>query len=98
MNTRKATPQEILEDRSIALSIKLGSKIRYRHFVREISCPHAEHGVSHVQYSRSKIRVVDDIPHVMYQGELVPVTGDMFTLHDGKQFVADIRIDSPYLR
>ncbi|HSF96239.1 MAG TPA: hypothetical protein VLA52_14535 [Thermohalobaculum sp.] len=95
--TREATPQEILEDRSIAFNIKRGWKISYRHFVRELYNPRARNGVSHRQHSRSKIYVIDGHPHVRYQGEFAEITGTHVTFPSGQTFIGDLRIKSEYL-
>lgn len=92
---RPATPAEIVEIE--ACIIKSGIRVRFRHFVREVNCPHAEHGVSHRQHSRSKLRVIDGVPHVRHHGELLPVTGDLIELDNGYRLIGDLRLDSKHL-
>ena len=95
MQYRQATTQEILRFRDFDIRHKM--KVRFRHFVREIYNPRAKNGVSHRQHSRSRIRVVDGVPHVRHHGELHEITGDLVTLESGTQFVGDLRIKSQYL-
>ena len=90
MNRRKATSQEIFSEFG-------NRRVLYRHFVRECYNPRSENGVTHRQHSRSKLRNVDDVPHVMYQGELYPVTATHYTLEGGCMFIASVKLDSPYL-
>lgn len=97
MNRRQATAEEILADRSISFDIRRNLQSRFRHFVREICNPRAKNGVSHRQYSRSRIQVIDGKPHVAHHGELCELAGDLITLKDGRQFIADLRIKSEYL-
>ena len=91
MQTRKATAIEILD------KYNTGRSVRYRHFVRETYNPRAANGVSHRQFSHSKIRVIDGVPHVQYHGEIVPITGSHHTLETGYTFVANLRLDNEYL-
>lgn len=95
MQHRQATAEEILAHK--AFDIRRGVQVSYRHFVREIYNPRAENGVSHRQYSRSHIRVIEGKPHVMHLGEIQEITGDLVTLDTGRQFVGDLRIKSEYL-
>lgn len=90
MERRTATPQEIFAEAR-------NRRVLYRHFVREIYNPRSINGVSHKRYSRSKLRDIDGVPHVMYRGELCAVTATHFTLNSGTAFVAAIRLDSEYL-
>lgn len=96
MEYRPATAAEIIEHNSF--NIKHGWKVQYRHFVRELYNPRAKNGVSHRQYSRSKLRVIDDKPMVMYQGKLVEVTGEVITLPNGREIVSLLRIKSDHLK
>ena len=90
MKTRKAAPEEIFAE--------FGSRrVLYRHFVREIYNPRSENGVTHRQHSRSKLRNIDGVPNVKYQGKLYPVTATHYTLDSGTAFVASAQLDSPYL-
>lgn len=96
LNTRPATPQEILEHQRF--NIEHGYRVSYRHFVHEISDRRTEHGVAHRQHSSSRIRVIDGKPFVQYQGELHEITGEMVTLESGRQFVGLLRLKSEYLK
>lgn len=73
------------------------SRTRFRHFTKEIYNPRAENGVSHRCYSSAALRDIDGVPTVTHNGEPVAITATHYTLVTGTKFVADIRIDSPYL-
>lgn len=64
----------------------------------EIYNPRSANGVSHRQYSRSKVRVRDGKPFVIRNGDLVEITGTHCTLVTGQEFVWDLRIKSEYLK
>ena len=92
---RQATPAEVAEHCAIR------PRIRYRHFVREISNPRAKNGVSHKQYITRRVHVEGGrtfIKHQLPSGLVARdyLTGTHCTL-DGRRFIADIRVDSPYL-
>ena len=91
MKTRKATSEEIFAQ------FRHGRSVLYRHFIREVSNPRAENGVSHRQHGRSKLRNIDGVPHVMCHGEIQAVTATHYTLDSGTEFVASVKLDSPYL-
>jgi hypothetical protein len=93
MAYRTATAAEIIEKCSYEL--KYDRAVRYRRFISEHICPKAVHGVAHRIYSRSKLRVIDGVPFVRYQGELREVTATV--LEGERPVVFDIRIKSPYL-
>lgn len=102
-NQREATPAEILaNERS---SLRYDNKVRYRHFVREICDYRTKNGVRHKQYGRSKLRVIDGIPHVKHHGEIVPVTATYVELElialggypTRKAMILDLRLKSNYL-
>lgn len=95
---REATPAEILADPSIERALRYRRKVRYRHFVRECLLRTARNGVQHRQHSNALIRVIDGKPHVRYLGELHEVTATFYTMRDGRHFISDLRIKSPYLK
>lgn len=86
---RPATNEEILREYRY-------TRANYRHFVKEIYNPRARKGVSHRQYTRAKVHNVDGVPHVRYDGELVPVRATYYTLGE-RGFVSHVEIDNPYL-
>ena len=88
---RQATIKEINE------YLVYKTRPRFRHFVREIYNPRAEHGVSHRQYSSSKIRMIDGLPHVQHLGDLIEITATHYTLDTGRTFISDLRVKSEYL-
>ncbi len=91
METRPATNEEIFH------YFRHIQRVQYRHFVREIYNPRSKNGISHRQYSRSKLHNIDGVPHVRYQGELTPIVAIHFTLDTDLTFVCRVRIDNPYL-
>ena len=40
------------------------TKVRFRHFIRECYAPRARNGVKHVEYTTSKVTLIDGVPHV----------------------------------
>lgn len=96
MLRREATLEEIVNN--LSYEIKYNRNVRFRHFVKETSRRNAKNGVAHRQYSRSKVDLVEGVPHVMYSGKKTPITGTFCTLENGKTFVTDIRIKSEHLK
>lgn len=90
--SRRAADEELLQH-----YLRLPGKVMFRHFVRETFNPRAANGVSHKQYSHSRLRSINGRPHVMHHGKLEPVTANVYTLENGKTFVANLRLDSEYL-
>ena len=96
ITTRPATPEELI----VASTSKGNGQLRrvlYRHFVRETYNPRAANGVSHREYSRARLQIVNGVPCVQYQGKLEPVRATHITTESGVEMVALIVIDSPYL-
>lgn len=91
METRKATSQEIFEH------FRNHKNIRFRHFVREIYNPRSKTGVSHREFSRSKLYNIDGAPHVKHHGKFEPITATHYTLPSGHTLIALVKIDNPYL-
>lgn len=90
MNIRTATNAEIIQHNDF--NLKYGWRVQYEHFVRETYNPRAKNGVSHRRYSRSKLYVIDGVPHVKYQGRMEPVVGLHFTTDNGTETVGCLKI------
>ena len=91
---RPATAMDIIEARSTF------TRVRFRHFVHEIGDHRTETGVRHQQYSSAKMHVIDGVPFVQHQGELVELTAELATLDRDDvdvSFLYDLRVKSEYL-
>lgn len=80
----------------VAAKVRHGSRQKFRHWLSETIT--ARGIVRHRQYSTAKVEHLDGrvtIASGGYKGERL--TGTHCTLPSGSTFVADIRIDSPYL-
>ena len=88
---REATLDELIT------RCQFGYPVTFRHFTMEMNNPRARNGVSHRQYSRSTLRLVNGKPSVRHHGKMVEVTGTLYTLEDGRQFVGLLRVKSEYL-
>jgi hypothetical protein len=75
----------------------LGWKVRFRHFVREISAPNARYGVAHRQYSQGKLIVLNGGPQIKHHRKIESLTATIATLEDGQECIFDLRIKSDYL-
>jgi hypothetical protein len=94
--TREATLEELLHH--IRTDLHFGWKVRFRHFTKEQSCSRSWRGVRHVRNGRSKVRLIDGVPHVMHNRELVPLTATALSWEGRtKPIITDVRIKSEYL-
>jgi hypothetical protein len=66
----------------------------FRHFVVELSAPRARNGVSHKQYSRAMVRLIDGAPYVRHHGRMERLTASV--LIECNQII-DVRLASPHL-
>ena len=90
---RTATNDEIINS-----SRYQHSRVRFRHFIKEIADCRTETGVRHQRYSSAKPVVIDGIPHVKHQGEMQALRATHVTMNDnGSTFISDLRLDSEYL-
>ena len=87
---RPATDAEIIEAK--AHDIRNGRPVRYRHFVKEYPHHLSRNGVAHWDHSYSKLRVINGVPHVIYNGNLEPVTASVAEVDADKLMVFDLRI------
>ena len=94
---RPATDVEIVDGH--AWDIRYDRKVQFRHFLSERYSPRAKNGVSHHEYSRSRLYVVDGVPHVRHHGRLQAVSAYVVPASDGVgSCMFDLRIRSEYLR
>ena len=91
-------------DAEVAEYLANRTRVRFRHFVREVPAPRAANGVAHRQYTTAKIATFSTVPDVQpfamvasgrHKGE--KLTGTHCTLPSGRTFVGDIRIASAHL-
>jgi hypothetical protein len=92
---RPATAEDIV--RLAKFDIERGRSVKFRHFVVEMARRNSENGVAHRQYSRSKLYVLESVPHVKHDGRMQRVTADVVTTASGNEMLSDLRLDSPHL-
>lgn len=92
MQHRNATLAEVVK------AVRVGQKMSFRHFIKEIYAPRSRNGVRHQERSISTILMVDGVPSVKHHGRIEPLTGSIATMDDGKEIFYDLRIKSEYLK
>lgn len=76
---------------------KPGRRVQFRHFTREAVDSRTRNGVRHVKRSSATLRVSNEgRPFVRHHGRTEFLTASIAE-HDGRSYLYDLRIDSPYL-
>lgn len=96
MKHRQATDDEVRDD--IERSIRIGSKVKVRHFTRELYAPRSKNGVKHVNHTSVKPFIKDGKAYAKIRGETHELTASHATLPSGRGIVWDHRIKSEHLK
>lgn len=81
MQSRRATREEILKEYA-------GRRVSFGTYIREVGDSRAENGVRHISKARALCTEVEGVPMVTRKGEHVELFAEVFTLENGREFVA----------
>ena len=84
-----ATDKDIIDLNKF--NIEHGYKVSFRHGIMEMGRVNSKNGVAHRDHSRSKLYIVDGIPHVKRKGQLVKVTATVAIIDDTHRCIYDLR-------